>query len=67
MVRGSTDPTKDCQMVGEDLVLIQPAKLMCGGKVSISYFEEKAQQHDEVGGPEPKRRKSGITHVIAQC
>lgn len=41
IVRGSMDPPKDCFLIDDDLVLIQPAKPMRGEKVSISYFEGK--------------------------
>ena len=47
LVRGSTEPPKDCLMVGEDLVLIQPAKPVRGGKYSVSYFAGKVPNSTE--------------------
>lgn len=47
LVRGSIAPPNDCIMLGDELVLIQPARPSSGGKDSVSYFDGKVANEDK--------------------
>ena len=46
LVRGSIEPPKDCLLVDDELLLIQPAKPIPKGKYSVSYFSGKVSKDD---------------------
>ena len=53
LVRGSIEPPKDCLLVDDELLPIQPAKPIPKGKYSVSYFSGKVSKDD-------RRNKSNI-------
>ena len=47
LARGSIAPPKDCIILGEDLLLIQPARPTPGGKVSVSLRRENRRRGEK--------------------